>query len=146
MRWVKLKTHASGNLSARTGSRIRFTSKNGWHEISGASACRCQGCWPRPMYGTSRWFVELEKFLKEAFHIVDDDQDEFGEEQVERAKKFSRLRKWRSLLSSRSTTSWLSTGFPSSSCCHNVKQIHQHWNPQPSVHAKCSPCETAQRS
>ena len=69
MRRAKLKRHtnASGNLCARR-------SRNGWHKISGASACRCRSCWPTPNYGTQRWLLGLEDFLKHALHIVDDVQ------------------------------------------------------------------------
>ena len=72
MRRAKLNTHtdASGNLCARSPNRVKR--RNGWHEISGASACRCRSCWPRPMYGTPRWFLGLENGLINALHIVDD--------------------------------------------------------------------------
>ena len=72
-RSAKLNTHteASSNLCAR--SPIGVTSRNGWHEISGASA-RCRSCCPTPMYGTQRWLLGLEEFLKHALHIVDDVQ------------------------------------------------------------------------
>ena len=72
MRRAKLNTHtdASGNLCAR--SPIRVASRKEWHEISGASACRCQSCWPMPMYGTQRWLLGLNEFPINALHIVDD--------------------------------------------------------------------------
>ena len=81
---VKLNAHtdASGNLCAF--SRIQVTSRNGWHEISGANACRCRGCWPEPVYGSQMWFLRLENFLVNALHI------DGG-----RRERISRLHKWR---------------------------------------------------
>ena len=75
---AKLNTHtdASGNLCL---IRLGVTSRNGWHEISGAGAYRHRSRWPRPMYGTQRWFLGLEDFLINVLHIVDD--------QVEGAKE-----------------------------------------------------------
>ena len=79
MRWAKLDTHtnASGNLSAC--SRIRVTSRNGWLEISGACyecrICRCQSCWPRPMYCTQRRFLGLENFLVNMLHIDESERE-----------------------------------------------------------------------
>ena len=64
-------TDASGNLCASSLIRLGVTSKNGWHWISGASACRCESCWPRNMYGIQRWLLGLEKSLINAHHIVE---------------------------------------------------------------------------
>ena len=73
MRRAKLNhTDASSNLCASSPIRLSVTSKKGWHGISGASACRCKRCWPRPMYGTHRWLLGLENSLIKALHIVDD--------------------------------------------------------------------------
>ena len=76
MRRAKLNTHTdtSGNLWAR--SPIGVTSRNGWNEISGASA-RCRSCCPTPMYGTQRGLLGLENssFLMSALHIVDDQRE-----------------------------------------------------------------------
>ena len=82
MRRAKQITHpnASGNLCAR--SPIRVKSRNGCHEISGASACRCQSCWPTSMYGTQRWILGLDDFLKHALHIVYDVQVEGESEET----------------------------------------------------------------
>ena len=70
---VKLNTHTftSGKLGA--WSRIRVTSRNGWHEISGASACRCRSCRPWPLNWTLIRFLGLESFvfLISTLHIVD---------------------------------------------------------------------------
>ena len=54
--------------------RLGVASKNGLHGINGASACRCESCWPRPMYGTQtrRWLFGVENSLIKALHIVDD--------------------------------------------------------------------------
>ena len=73
---AKLNTHidTSGGFCAR--SPIRVTSRNGWHEISGASTCRCQSCWPTPMYGTQRWLLGVENFPIKALHIVDNNVEE----------------------------------------------------------------------
>ena len=45
--------------------RLGVSSKNGWHGINGASACRCESCWPRSLYGTQsrRWLLGLENSL-----------------------------------------------------------------------------------
>ena len=69
MRRVKLNTHtaASGNLCV--WNRIRDTSRNGWHEIRGASACRCRSCRPRSMHWTLIRFLGLGNFMS-ALHIV----------------------------------------------------------------------------
>ena len=74
MQRTKLNAHtgASGNLCSCSPIRLGVASKNGWHGISGASsACRCESCWPRPMYGTERWLLGLENSLINALHIVD---------------------------------------------------------------------------
>ena len=77
MRRAKLNTHtdASGNLCAR--SPIQVNRRNGWYEISGASACRCRSCWPRPIHWTPRPFLGLEIFffLMRALHVVDDQSE-----------------------------------------------------------------------
>ena len=74
MRRAKLNTHpdASDNMCACSPIRLGVTSRNGWHEISGASACRCRSWWPTPMYGTQRWLLGLKDFPINALHIVDD--------------------------------------------------------------------------
>ena len=71
MRKAKLNTHtdASGILCACIP--IRVTRRNGWHEISGAGACRCRSCWPRPMCWTPKPFLGSENFFpRSALHIV----------------------------------------------------------------------------
>ena len=72
MRRAKLNTHtdASGNLCAHSPIQLGVTSRNGQHEISGASACRCRSCLPKPMCGTQRWFLtilDLKIFFKMRF-------------------------------------------------------------------------------
>ena len=69
MRKAKRKTHSdASNLCAWIP--IRVTSRNGWHEISGASACRCRSCWSRHMHWTPRRFLGFEKkILRSALHI-----------------------------------------------------------------------------
>ena len=73
MWWAKLNPHtdASGNFKLCACSHI--TSRNGWHEIGDACyECRCRSCWSRPMVWSQRWFLGLENFLINAFHIDDD--------------------------------------------------------------------------
>jgi hypothetical protein len=76
MEWTKLNAHtdARGNLCACSCmTRIR---RDGRGEISGACyyVRRCQSCWPRLTYWTSRWFLGLESLLITAavLHIADD--------------------------------------------------------------------------
>ena len=78
MRRAKLNTHtdASGNLCAHSPIQLGVTSRNGQHEISGASACRCRCCLPKPMCGTQRWFLRLENFLQNALHIKSQSESE----------------------------------------------------------------------
>ena len=77
MQRTKLNAHtdASGNLCACSPIRLGVTRKNEWHGISGASACRCEICGPRPMYGTQRWLLGIDNSLINALHIVDDQSE-----------------------------------------------------------------------
>ena len=70
MRRAKSNTHTDAGGNVYTCGPIRVTNRNGWHKISGASACRCQSCWPRPMYRTQSWFLRLDDFAIKALHIV----------------------------------------------------------------------------
>ena len=70
MRRVKLNTHVVASVNLCAWNRIRDTSRNGRHEISGASACRCRSCRPRPMHGTLIRFLRLGNFMS-VLHIVE---------------------------------------------------------------------------
>ena len=87
MRKVKLNTHTVSSVNLCAWNRIRDTSRNGWHEISGASACRCRSCRPRPMHWTLIRFLGLGNFMS-ALHIVD------AQWWSEWKGKISRLHKW----------------------------------------------------
>ena len=116
---VYLNTHtaASGNFCA--WNRIRDTSRNGRHEISGASACRCRSCRPRPMLWTLIRFLGLGNLMSALhWHIVD------ARWWSEWKEKISRLHKWswyaiillsRTDIFHKSNCEWLSLSFRASS-------------------------------
>ena len=106
MRRVKLNTHVVASVNLCAWNRIRDTSRNGRHEISGASACRCRSCRPRPMHGTLIRFLQIGNFMS-VLHIVE------ARWWSEWKGKISWLHKW--YLSYESDCEWLLLSFRASS-------------------------------